>query len=128
MEAKRIFWLGCGTILLAFGLGGFAAAASGHRTLVPNYLTFDAPLAAIHVMTGAASIIIGMISMRRNRSEAFVAAIATFFLALGVLGLLSPTLFGLPTRLGLGFRLDVIENSAHLVLGTWGAYEASRRV
>ena len=118
----RTYLLVAGTLCVLLAVLGFTLVTSGEPAQ-GRWFSADPAQSTLHGALGIAAIAAGLLGSARQPAAAKALAIA--LLALAVLGMLTPRLFGYPERMGLSLRWEVGENVAHLILGGWGAYVAT---
>lgn len=107
------YLLATGTTLLFLAAAGWVVRG--------RWFSGDPTQSVVHALLGVMAI--GAAFWTRRAKAA--AGLAIVLLGLGVLGTLTPRLFGYPARLGLALKWEVLENAAHIVLGAWGAFAAA---
>lgn len=108
MDRTRAYWLASGAVLALFAAAGAWRGAT--------------PLAAFHAALAVAAFAMAFAPLAQRAARGAILAAATLFLAIAILGILSPRLFGYPARLGLDLRFGWEENLTHLALGIGAAY------
>jgi hypothetical protein len=107
----RGYALGMGLVIVLLGLGGLV---QGERPLL-GVLNIDVVEDIIHLATGGLMAYVGLAARGPAPVRGAVGAIGLFYLGVGALGFLVPTLFGL-----LPHGYSVFDNLIHLVLGALG--------
>jgi hypothetical protein len=107
----RGYALGMGLVIILLGIGGLA---QGERPLL-GVLNIDFVEDLIHLATGGLMAYVGGARRDLESVRLVVGAVGALYLAVGVLGFLAPTLFGL-----LPHGYSVFDNLIHLVLGVLG--------
>lgn len=118
-RGARAYLLGLAAILFVLAA---ASSALGTRSYA-RWFSADPLQGAIHATLAILALLAASSARARARAPL---AFAILLLGLGVLGTLTPRSFGYPERLGSALRWEVGENAAHLILGGWGAYVATR--
>jgi hypothetical protein len=100
-----------GLVIVLLGLGGLV---QGERPLL-GVLNIDVVEDLIHLATGGLMAYVGVASRKLAPVGGAVGGVGLLYLALGGLGFLVPTLFGL-----LPHGYSVVDDLIHLVLGALG--------
>lgn len=108
MDRERAYWLASGAALAFFAAAGAWRGAT--------------PLVGLQAALAVAAVVMAFAPVPERAARGAVLAAATLFLAIAILGILSPRLFGYPARLGLDLRFGWVENLTHLALGIGAAY------
>lgn len=123
MSQGLIFWRASGILLIIIALAGFGLTAAGQARMLGRAAVFDDTHNTIHLALGLFALAIGIgrskPALRRRAAPVF----AAIYLGLAVLGMISASIFGFGTLVGM--RLELGENVLHLALGVWAAYVAS---
>lgn len=102
-----------GVVLLALGVGGLLL---GDQLL--GVLNIEIVEDIVHLAIGAVLAYVGF-GMRDNATGKMIAmVIGVTLLLVGVLGFVTPSLFGLLPKVG----YSIVDNVVHLVLGALGVY------
>ena len=102
-----------GVVLLALGVGGLVL---GDQLL--GLLNIEIVEDVVHLAVGAVLAYVGF-GMRDNATGKMIAmVIGVTLLLVGVLGFITPSLFGLLPKVG----YSIVDNVVHLVLGALGIY------
>lgn len=125
MKAPRIFLLASGILLALLAALGFALVSMGDADALGVFLLFDTPHNLIHAALALVALAAGLAPLPDGIARKIALGLGVFYLAIAVLGFVSPSLFGYPQRLGSRINLDLGENMLHLILGGWGAYVAT---
>jgi hypothetical protein len=107
----RGYALGMGLVIVLLGLGGLVR---GEQPLL-GVLNVDLAEDLVHLATGGLMAYVGVASQKLAPVGGAVGGVGLLYLALGALGFLVPTLFGL-----LPHGYSVVDNLIHLVLGALG--------
>ena len=103
-----------GVVLLLLGVVGFLLVT---QSPLLGLLNIDVVENIVHLLTGAAMAYVGFAMRDNGTARTVVGAIGVVYLIVGILGFVTPTLFGL-----LQNNYTVVDNIIHLALGALGAY------
>lgn len=102
-----------GVVLLALGVVGLV---SGDQ--LAGLINIEILEDVVHLAVGAALLYVGFMLKDAAMGRSIVTVIGITLLLVGVIGFVSPNLFGLLPKVG----YNVIDNVVHLVLGALGIY------
>lgn len=105
------------TVLALIGL-----TMNGHWLGLMNV---DAAMDVLRVALAAVGLYIGFVSRSLSQARSYLMTVAGLYIGMAVLGLLSPTLFGLLPAGLTGF--DIVFHLVTGVLAAWGASHAENR-
>jgi len=103
-----------GVVLLLLGVVGFVLVA---QSPLLGLLNIDFLENIVHLATGAAFAYVGFAMRDNSSARTVVGALGIVYLAVGVIGFVLPTLFGL-----LQHPYTIVDNVIHLALGAIGIY------
>lgn len=102
-----------GLVLLALGVVGLL---SGDQFL--GLINIEVIEDVVHLAVGAVLLYVGLMLKDAAMGRSIVTAVGATLLLVGVLGFVSPSLFGLLPKVG----YNIVDNVVHLVLGALGIY------
>lgn len=116
LQLTRIF----GIVLTILVLAGLAM--NGHWLGLMNV---DTVMDLLRIVLAAAALYIGFVSRSFSQARSFLTVTGVLFIAMAILGLISPTLFGLLPSGMTGF--DIVLHLASGILATYAAAHAEHR-
>lgn len=113
------YWKFTAPVLLAVALLGFLLDAMGRGDLLGGFLTFDLAHNVVHLALAGAAFHLGY-AAAGDLAMSAAKVVGIVYVALAIVGFLSPGVFGIDGILGL--HLELGENLIHATLGGLALY------